>query len=392
VLDRLRTATWHRVPDSGCEPHRAAADLGVLTLAPDRDTRRPDGRAYEPVRVRVVASIFPKTGTANRGRIIDGWQVELFAADLPADAWPAPDVVATYFARAAEENRFAQEDRELGLDRIVCYHLPGQELATLVGLAVWNLRLARGFALEPPPDARPVQQLRRPELDDRVPEHWPRDPKLLKLLDELDWPRPGWTWDADTHRLRCPDGRPLDLTSVRPKEHAEGRTGIIFRRPKGGCEDCAPRDACFESSRHAAPKHTEFSVPTPLASKLRQRLALVRALAESTILPVADAPGPLLVHDSLFLPAEARRTFRDCFVGASVHIDVELPSPEPPRPRLLAVDVAHRQRRRETWTQKLQRYALAQGASVRLLVEGAPSLRRVLDAKSGQPGLVRASG
>ena len=396
VLDRLRTATWYRVPDSGCEPHRAAADLGLVTLAPDRDTRRPDGSTYQPVRVRVVASIFPQTGTASRGRVIDGWQVELFATDLPSDAWPAPDLIALYFARSAEENRFAQEDRELGLDRIVSYHLPGQEFATLVGLAVWNLRLARGFALEPPPDARPVQQLRRPEPDTRVPEHWPRDPKLLELLDQLDWPsllarHPGWTWDADAHRLRCPDGRPLDLTSVRPNEHAAGRTGIIFRRPKGGCEDCAPREACFQSERHAAPKHAEFSVPTPLASKLRKRLALIRAKAEPATRRVATAPGPQLCRDSLFLPAEARRTCRDCFVGAYVRIDIDLPPPPSPRPRLLAVDVADRQRQRETWTDKVRRYALARGANVRLHVEGPASLRRLLNASSGRRNPDRVS-
>ena len=77
-----------------------------------------------------------------------------------------------------------------------------------------------------------------------------------------------------------------------------------------------------------------------------------------------------LVHHSLFLPAEARRTFRECFAGASLSVDLELPPPEPPRPRLLARDVADRQRRRETWTQKRQRYALPAGANVRLTVEG----------------------
>ena len=36
----------------------------------------------------------------------------------PRDAWPAPEAVALYFGRAAEENCFSQEDREIGLDRI----------------------------------------------------------------------------------------------------------------------------------------------------------------------------------------------------------------------------------------------------------------------------------
>ena len=70
---------------------------------------------------------------------------------MPADAWPAPEVVTAYYGRNSEENRFAQEDRELGLDRLISYRLPGQELATLVGLSVWNLGVVQGFELDRPP-------------------------------------------------------------------------------------------------------------------------------------------------------------------------------------------------------------------------------------------------
>ena len=79
VLARLREATWNLVPDSGSGPQRSATDLGVLTVAPDKDTKRPDGSSYESVTVRVVASIFPNAGPAKRGRSVDGWQVELEA-------------------------------------------------------------------------------------------------------------------------------------------------------------------------------------------------------------------------------------------------------------------------------------------------------------------------
>ena len=79
VLARLREATWYLVPDSGSGPQRAAADLGVLTVAPDKETKRPDGSPYEPVTLRVVASRFPNAGPAKRGKIVDGWQVELEA-------------------------------------------------------------------------------------------------------------------------------------------------------------------------------------------------------------------------------------------------------------------------------------------------------------------------
>ncbi len=393
VLRRLRAASWQRVPSSGCQPHRATAEIGVVTLKPCRVTKRPDGSAYDPVRVRVAASIFPKTGKATRGRVIDGWQVELFAVDLPPDAWPVPDAVGAYFGRNSEENRFAQEDREFMLDRIISYHLAGQEFASLVGLGLWNLRIARGFALEPPPADPPTQQPRHAMRDDRVPAQWPRDPKVQKLLDELDWlsllaRRPGWTWDPDSHDLRCPASRPLELISVRSGEQSPGRTAIIFSRPRAGCQDCVPRNTCFQSWSHKAARHAEFLVPASLADKLRRRLAVVRAEPPATIADAEGTPGPQLCMESLILPAVARRTYRECYRGASVRIELELPPPEPPRPRLLARDVADRQRRRETWSQKLLRYALPPSATVRLTVDGGHRLQQLLVPPSAdRPGL-----
>lgn len=389
VLKRLRSAVWHRVPDSLAGPQRAAADLGVLTVHAGQRTRRPDGGAYEPIEVRVVASIFPKKGKAKRGKTVDGWQVELFAVDLPADAWPAPEAITAYFGRTAEENRFAQEDRELGLDRIISYHLPGQELATLVGLSLWNLRLARGFALEPPPHERPAPALRRAQVDDRVPGHWPRDPVLLNALAELDWSallsrRPGWEWDPTTGELVCGDGRGLALTSVRPAEHATGRTGLIFRRPVGGCDDCLSREGCLRTTRGHASKHAEVAVPTATAERLRQRLALVRGKESNprpratSIKPIEADPGPRAVADALFLPATARHVFEAIFSGSTIRVRVEIPPAERPKPRLVALDVGDRQRRRKTWAQNLDRYGLPEDAQVGVEVSGSQLLRTLL--------------
>ena len=386
VLALLRAATWHRVADSGSGPRRAAADLGMMTIAPGERTTRPDGTDYEPITVRVVASIFPNTGEAGRGKVIDGWQVELFAADVPADAWPAPEVITAYYGRIGEENRFAQEDRELGLDRLVSYHLPGQELATLVGLSVWNVRLVQGFLLERPPAERPVEVLRQAVVDDRVPTHWPRDPVLIERLAELDWAsmlarRPGWVWEAATGEILCPDGRALKLSTVRRGPHGPGRAGIIFLRPTGGCEECGPREGCLRSSKDRAAKHAEFSIPADIADRLRERLDLVRGKSEDdahTIEPVTTPPGPLAVAGPRFLPARARRDFRDCFLASTLRIRVDLPPPEPPRPRLVAVDVGDRQRRRKTWQQNVDRYALPVGTKVHVEVAGGAALRQML--------------
>jgi len=385
VLALLRSATWYAVPDSKSGPRRRAADLGVLTVHPGDRTRRPDGGSYQPVEVRVVASIFHNTGKAKRGRSLDGYQVELFAVDVAADAWPAAEAVASFFGRAAQENRFAQEDRELGLNRIFSYDLPGQELATLVGLSLWNLRVANGFKEDPPPVERPDQPLRCAPVDDSIPAGWPRDPVISDGLGELDWSallesRAGWRVEPATGELLCEEQRPLTLTSVRAAEHAEGRTGIIFRRPSGGCQDCSSRPGCFQSVRTQSPKHAEFAVPSCLASRLRERLAHVRSPPDvpAAIDPIEAEPGSHAVQDSLFLPAMARQVFAARFAQATLYVEVDLPEAKPPKPRLVALDAAERQHRRKTWTQNLQRYALPEGATVRMTVAGSDSLREMI--------------
>jgi len=386
VLQRLRTAVWHRVPDSLSGPERAAADLGILRIEPGARTRRPDGSTYDPVTIRVVASILiPTNGKATSGRLLDGWQVELFAVDVPADEWPAQDAVSRYFGRAAQENRFAQEDRETGLDRIISYHLPGQELATIVGMSLWNYRVVKGFEQNPPPDKAPAQLPRNPKIDERVPKHWPRDPMVAETLNTLDWStllstRPGWRWDPMTATLFCDEGRELSLTTIRATKPVAGRTAVIFRRPTDGCENCSARSGCLESARAHASKHAEFSVPTPLSERLRDRLQKIRKSRGNvlTVKPIDAMPGPLQSKESLFLPATARQDFRDLFSAATLHVTVEQGVKLPPWPRLVARDEADRQRRRKSWKQNVQRYALPEDAQVNVQVAGTPRLRKML--------------
>jgi len=390
VLDQLRQATWYQVPDSGSGPRRAAADLGIFTIAAGQRTRRQDDGLYAPITVRVVASAFSKSGDAKRGRTLDGRQVELFAADLPPEAWPAPEAVAAYFGRVTQENRFAQEDRELGLDRIVSYHLPGQEMAALVGLAVWNLRIARGFELAPPSRQLSVQPLRDARVDETIEAGWPRDPVVRKKLIELDWDtlltaRPGWSFSQSTGELLCESDRTLTLTTVRKTEHSPGRTGLIFRRPTGGCTDCDARPGCLRSPLVTTPKHVEFSVPTSVAEPLRTRLAAVRrpnrGMSIGPVDGVDGRSGPHAVDQSLFLPAAARQLFRDLFAGATLRVVVDSTAILPPRTHLVAVDAADRQRRRKTWKQNADRYALPDETVAHITVEGAQSLRILLGEK-----------
>lgn len=380
ILHLLRTERRWVVPDSGSGPVRAAIDLGWHELCADARTTRPDGSPYKPVRVRIVASLYPRdphTGRKHPGGMwLDGWQVELFATTLPDTGWPPEAVVAAYFGRASEENAFAQEDRELGLSRIASYHLPGQELAVLVGLMVWNLRLMAGFRQHRPPQDAVVGGPAARQPDERVPPSWPQDPVLARLLSQLDWvsvlsKRPGWSFDEVRLSLVCPQGRTLTLTTVRKTEQAKGRTGLIFRRRSRGCEACSHRSTCLHTKAAGASKHAEVTVPTKLALRLRQRLAAVRVRRER---PSAVPRGPRAVQPSLFLPSAARRAFTDTLLNATVSVTLER-ARRPPRPRLIAASVAQRQCRRQTWTQTVERYALPPHTRVELEVAATPALQ-----------------
>ena len=94
---------------------------------------------------------------------------------------------------------------------------------------------------------------------------------------------------------------------------------------------------------------------------------------------------------SLFLPARARFAFTEILVHATFHIEVDLPPPERPRPRLVAVDDADRQRRRCTWDQNLVRYALPEGSEVRLRAAGSPAFKAMLEGESKLPRFASGS-
>ena len=112
------------------------------------------------------------------------------------------------------------------------------------------------------------------------------------------------------------------------------------------------------------------------------RAFLTRAHNDEMTMPVHESneSAPWAVADSLFLPAVARRIAKNCFFGATLHIDVKLPPPAPPRPRLVAADIPQRQRRRKTWSDNIERYAIPEGTVVTVRVQGSDSLRRMLDA------------
>lgn len=419
VRRRLAEADWHFVRDDGSGPRRSAAELGIVTVPAGEDVLRDDGSAYAPVAVRVVVSRYERDGDAEHGRVVDGWQYELFAVDVPAEALPAADAVHAFFARAGQENRFAQEDRELGLDRIVSYHLPGQELAALVGLTIWNLRIARGFELAKPPseappsrpyvstkDVRPVPRADAVDAFEAEPdEPPPRDvveasAKLASTLGEIDWPRwrgknPGWIWRPDAGHLQCPEGRPVEPIHVRLKMNQQDRAQVILASKSAACAGCARRRECGLSDKTRR-KTVGIVVERSLGARADRHLRTVRRL-ERGAAPKrpkpssrrlhlargeAPSPGPLAVRAPIFLPAEARKVFQEGARDLTLRVDVTMPSAPASTPRLHAASPERRQHRRRTWAEHLARYALPDAAKIDIRIEGRSSLRALMSSPS----------
>lgn len=135
--------------------------------------------------------------------------------------------------------------------------------------------------------------------------------------------------------------------------------------------------------------------PEDIAAKLRARLALVRGKAEPDtpleLQPVSGVPGLRAVIPPRFLPAEARRRFREVFDHAELRIEVALPAPQAAGPRLVAGSVSERQHRRKTWAEKNAWNRLPEDAVVGIEARGLSELRLLL--RLARPGASsRAAG
>lgn len=418
---RLVEAQWELVPDSKSGPSRSAADIGIITLKPAAQSLQDDGSDYAPVTVRVVVSRFPNEKKAGRGKVIAGWQYELYATSLDHKAWPAAEVVASYYGRTGIENRFAQEDRELMLDRIFSYHLPGQEFATVIGLMLWNSRIALGFELEPPPWEKPKQRERTVQVDTRpVPPETCEveknvidfvekklepmvnlltevETELISMLGELPWQqmlikRGNWSWDVKAG-LHCPNNQRLNLTCI----HSSTRKArIIFRGKKSTCYNCEHLKECF-NAKSTVTKQVTFSANKDDVLPIKEHLGKVQhlrkqcttvgrelalasaAIKNPLITPLDDSSDFLLAClPSLFLPATARRHFDSQVRDLTTYIQLTLPPAPIPHPSLLARSEADRQHRRLTWAEHRQRYALPDGADLNIVFAGGRRLVRLL--------------
>lgn len=268
LREHLNTVSWFEVIDSGSGPRRQAAEIGVMVLQPAKATLREDGSSYEPVPSRLVVSRFQakdpekKRGT---GVLIDGWQYELYATALDAVAWPAQEVVTTYYGRVGQENRFGQEDRELGLDRIFSYSVAGQWLASLVGLFVWNLRICRGMELVDPPAKLPSQTERHTAVSEEVP--MPVVESATEEVAETVVEKVAAVTVAD----ETPEAAPI--TALGPSLHEPGTASLPPEHPVSA--GATPEVMCSLPATETAGVEIAFKLPQ---TRAEARIALGLAL------------------------------------------------------------------------------------------------------------------
>jgi len=415
IRRHLNEATWHEVEDSGSGPQRQATELGWFTLPCAPKTVRDDGTPYAPVQARLVVSRYSTDQSRGSGHLIADWKYEMYATDLLEGAWPAPEVVTTYYGRTGQENRFGQEDRELGLDRIVSYHLPGQHLANLVGLFVWNLQTCKGLPLLDVPDRLQKQLARQvvvaeaapplevPPIREDVEEALPVDAEgealpaaaesglpvqpepieaqeqLDEVLATLDWTqlldgRGDWTWKASTAELLCPNGSPATLTAVKLyRSSANGQ--MRFLVPLPACNGCPVRQVCTESSAPSFRKELGLTVPGSVATRVHELLAAIRGRLPSLTprrpplkdrqpqpppqgvvatwrLSSASLPPKLAPRAAVLSPAVLRRAFCQTCVDVAIHVAVINSQSAKPSNPAIAYTAAERQHRRRTFAQR----------------------------------------
>lgn len=427
VRRHLSGAIWEQVPSSGSGPGRVATEIGEVVLRASKGSRGADGDPLEPLPTRVVVSRFRSAEKSGAGVLIDGWQYELFGTNLSSQAFPAAELVQLYYGRCAQENRFHQEDREFILDRIFSYNLPGQALAVVIGLFLWNLRTVCGLkqmappAQEPQPKPRvsvavsvPPLPLLEPDAADTPPEPLTgppppsapvsttdnqTEPEYQEVLKQLDWEGiikslpPGWTRSADGLALSCPNHVCLPLSLVTP---AEGRRNakIRFAAPVSCCRSCALRHDCNgiggDSNRKFA-KEVSRIVAAPLALQLqplllaerrrRRRAAHVPTSPPPPLqsqgpvspyqvhLTQGSSPGPCTFDGPYLLPATLRKGVMLTSDQLHITVIVHMPPPAPPSHPALAYNSAERQKRRKSWQQRHAWNELPNDAGVEVTFE-----------------------
>lgn len=431
VRAQLAEQTWQKVDDSKSGPQRWATEMGDYWLG--------DSRA------RLVVSCFEPTAGKKRGAgyFVDGLQYEVYACDLDPTAFPAAEVVTSYYARAGrQENGFARLDRHMDLEKMYSDCAAGQQVMMALGLWLHNFRAIRGAELfgelEPidleagprriesadtlplaPTDASasdtapasgsptPASSAVSFEASDAWWHHLTR--KVEQRISGLD----GFSYDPQTRQIGCAKGVYLRLSGMRQRGD---RVIVRFRigSPKA-CRGCPFRSQCTSSTSPTYRKEIEISMPPQATLDEGDEPAVMKGKDQAAKGPKhggdpGEEASPSTAWLGLRLPSpddlpdpgglDMRQpvlvysTFRNAFRKAARSLEVEVTKPPPDSStrdaEYLAMTAARRQRRRKTWDERLQWNGLPEQANVTIDIK-APStavrLLREANAPASDPPL-----
>lgn len=321
VQEALRNARWKAVPGM---PGKQATDLGVLRLHDSKGE-------LEPVECRVVVTRqrIGSDETPDHGIVRDGFQLETFATSLPADAWPAEDLICLYNDRTTAENAFAELDRVYEIDRTFSFNPPGQQLFITVALVLWNHCICHAAQISPPKQVH--RQVRRGEADtaesNAVVVEVPMDVASEeasgmepdRTVESLTAPIPpadapitparerfraqlaavgrarllpeGWTFSAEGGHVRCAGGQRLDPNFIE-RTSTGGQSRVRLRTSMGACAACPLRMDCFPGATERNYKQITWRVSPEQADVLHTAFVAMKVGRPRSRVPHAAAPLP----------------------------------------------------------------------------------------------------
>jgi len=360
----LATATWRDVTDSGSGPRRQAIELGTWVVSAEQyalSTPEQPGPRVRLVASRFVCADGKKHGA---GKVMDGFQYEVFATDIDAAAWPAADTVTLYYGRCGQENLFGRASKDLSLGQVSSFEPAGQRLMTVLAMWTSNLRSVLAAASVGKLGARPSSTTRPPEPTGVLPSidvasiEPPTEPACapsasnadaasivepIEVTEDFgqvspsvatvatagpnaaDAPPPSLAAQALPQptlamavALVCIAGIALPLHGLR--RLAGGKPYAIYRAPAGVCGPCPKRAQCTRSNQLKCRKEIAIAATEQDLLDRDRILGGIRALRGTMATPAATL-------------AAAPKRSRKPSAAAHPPRPLQPESPPPPEPR-----------------------------------------------------------
>ena len=406
VREFLSTSPWRPVADSGSGPRREATELGSWALSKELFLKEALDR--QALRARLVVSRFPAAQDGKKhgaGTVIGPWQYEVFATDLTTGAWPAPETVTLYYGRCGQENAFSHSNKELHLGDSFSKKPEGQRLMTAIGM--WTANLVRVAAVQlqgnlgdaPEQVARPVE-LESSEVVTILEPPAPEPPEAVPALPEIGAPPEPCTQNLapDSTRPVPPPAPPVPVPGSRmctagaliPLHNLRfvlgARPYAIYRGTAATCGICVTRQGC--TTRRDASYRREFGVPIAVDLVARRDEILAHYQKQVPQAPKVTPPPctkptpaprtpPPRLRPPPVEPAGPWQSSAPCLympvllarwqAYASQHrveVTLEAPASQAAERAWIRQTSAHRQCRRQTWTEKRAYNALKGRAKI----------------------------